>query len=482
MKAPEDRQTPRSSPSASSETGAARGVFARLRHDIRTRLDQILGYSELLEEEAESRGLDGFLPDLHRIRSAGEGILELIDGLLEVPEPGAPPTASAHDLGGDAGGAEPAAQEAETVQQARLLVVDDDEPSRDMLARRLRKRGHEVEVAESGRAALHKIESTRFDLVLLDFMMPGMTGIEVLERLRPTWSANELPVIMVTGKESSKDMVEAFRAGANDYVTKPVDLPVVLARIRTQLALKRASESLLQLTGQVELRNQMIRQVFGRYLTDEVVEGLLENPEGLRLGGEKRRITVLFADLRGFTTMAEKLPPEKVVTLINGFLAVMSKVIMDFGGTIDEFLGDAILVLFGAPVERQDHARAAVACAVQMQLAMEEVNRKNRELGLPEIEMGIGISTGEVVVGNIGSEKRAKYGVVGHTVNLAARIQSQTRGGQILIAAKTLEEAKGDIHVTAETKVTLKGVPDPVRLYEVAGIADTAGSSPGLPS
>ncbi|MEE9563169.1 MAG: adenylate/guanylate cyclase domain-containing protein, partial [Thermoanaerobaculia bacterium] len=112
----------------------------------------------------------------------------------------------------------------------------------------------------------------------------------------------------------------------------------------------------------------------------------------------------------------------------------------------------------------------------------EEVNRQNRELGLPEIEMGIGISTGEVVVGNIGSEKRAKYGVVGHTVNLAARIQSQTRGGQILIAATTLEEAKGDIHVTAETKVTLKGVPDPVRLYEVAGIADTAGGSPGLPS
>jgi class 3 adenylate cyclase len=477
MKAPEDRQTPRGPQSASSDSGAARGVFARLRHDVRTRLDQILGYSELLEEEAESRGLDGFLPDLHRIRSAGEGILELVDGLLEVPEPEAPPTASASESTADASGVEPAVQKADTEQQARLLVVDDDEPSREMLARRLRKRGHEVEVAESGRAALHMIESTRFDLVLLDFMMPGMTGIEMLEKLRPTWSANELPVIMVTGKESSKDMVEAFRAGANDYVTKPVDLPVALARIRTQLALKRASEALLRLTGQVELRNQMIRQVFGRYLTDEVVEGLLEHPEGLRLGGEKRRITVLFADLRGFTTMAEKLPPEKVVTLINGFLAVMSEVIMDFGGTIDEFLGDAILVLFGAPVQRQDHARAAVACAVQMQLAMEEVNRQNRELGLPEIEMGIGISTGEVVVGNIGSERRAKYGVVGHTVNLAARIQAQTRGGQILIAESTLEEAKGEIHVAGETEVTLKGVPEPVRLYEVGGIADTAGWS-----
>lgn len=474
MTASKNRQTPSSPESGSGDTGAARGVFARLRHDIRTRIDQILGYSELLGEEAENRGLDGFLPDLHRIRSAGQGILELVDGLLEVPEAESAPTPAAPEPGDDSRGVAAGASDAAPVQQARLLVVDDDEPSREMLARRLRKRGYEVDVADSGRTALHQIEAERFDLVLLDFMMPEMSGIEVLENLRPSWSANELPVIMVTGKEASRDMVEAFRAGANDYVTKPVDLPVVLARIRTQVALKRASESLLQLTGQVELRNQMIRQVFGRYLTDEVVEGLLEHPEGLRLGGEKRRITVLFADLRSFTTMAEKLPPEKVVTLINGFLAVMSEVIMDFGGTIDEFLGDAILVLFGAPVQREDHARAAVACAVQMQQAMEEVNRKNREMGLPEIEMGIGISTGEVVVGNIGSERRAKYGVVGHTVNLAARIQSQTRGGQILIAATTLEEAKGDIHVAGETEVTLKGVPDPVRLYEVGGIADTA--------
>jgi class 3 adenylate cyclase len=474
MTAPEDRRAPSSPQSGSGETGAARGVFARLRHDIRTRIDQILGYSELLEEEAASRGLDGFLTDLDRIRSAGKGILELVDGLLEVQEPDAPSGASDSASTTDSSGVYHTAQEADSAQPARLLVVDDDELSRDMLARRLRKRGHEVEIAESGRMALREIESSRFDLVLLDFMMPEMNGIEALENLRQTRTASELPVIMVTGKEESRDMVEAFRAGANDYVTKPVDLPVVLARIRTQLTLKRASESLLQLTGQVELRNQMIRQVFGRYLTDEVVEGLLENPEGLRFGGEKRRISVLFADLRGFTTLAEKLPPEKVVTLINGFLAVMSEVIIDFGGTIDEFLGDAILVLFGAPVEREDHARAAVACAVRMQHAMEEVNRGNREHGLPEIEMGIGISTGEVVVGNIGSEKRAKYGVVGHTVNLAARIQSQTSGGQILIGATTLEEAGEAIRVTDETEVTLKGVPDPVRLYEVGGLTDAA--------
>ena len=175
--------------------------------------------------------------------------------------------------------------------------------------------------------------------------------------------------------------------------------------------------------------------------------------------------------------MENKIQSIAFWSLLYDIFAVTSEVIMDFGGTIDEFLGDAILVLFGAPVEREDHARAAVACAAQMQVAMEEVNRKNRELGLPEIEMGIGISTGEVVVGNIGSERRAKYGVVGHTVNLAARIQAHTRGGQILIAASTLEDVSGDVQVAGETEVTLKGVPEPVRLYEVGGFADTGDST-----
>ncbi|MGB6847090.1 MAG: response regulator, partial [Thermoanaerobaculia bacterium] len=201
MTAPEDRRTPRPPQPGSGDTGAARGVFARLRHDIRTRIDQILGYSELLEEEAESRGLEGFLGDLSRIRSAGAGILELVDGLLDVPESEAATAASAIASAGGVVATEPAAQQTEGLQPARLLVVDDDEPSRDMLARRLRKRGHEVEVAESGRTALHRIEAARFDLVLLDFMMPEMSGIEVLENLRQTRSANELPVIMVTGKE-----------------------------------------------------------------------------------------------------------------------------------------------------------------------------------------------------------------------------------------------------------------------------------------
>jgi len=197
---------------------------------------------------------------------------------------------------------------------------------------------------------------------------------------------------------------------------------------------KRVEAELQHLAEQVELRNRFIRQTFGRYLTDEVVATLLETPEGTQMGGEKRKVTMMMTDLRGFTTLSERLQPERVVALLNRHLAAMVDIIKAYDGTIDEFIGDAIFVLFGAPVWREDDAERAVACAVAMQLAMAEVNAHNRQDDMPEVEMGIGIHTGQVVVGNIGSPERMKYGVVGSHVNVAARIQSCTTGGQILVS------------------------------------------------
>ena len=164
---------------------------------------------------------------------------------------------------------------------------------------------------------------------------------------------------------------------------------------------------------------------------------LLASPEKLQLGGEKRQVTILMSDLRGFTSVAERLAPEQVVTIINRYLGTMVDVILQYQGTINEFIGDAILVLFGAPICLEDHAQRAVACAMAMQLAMASVNAQNRDEGLPEVEMGIGMHTGEVVVGNIGSHKRTKYGVVGSPVNLTSRIESYTIGGQVLISETT---------------------------------------------
>jgi adenylate cyclase len=213
-----------------------------------------------------------------------------------------------------------------------------------------------------------------------------------------------------------------------------------------------------------------LRKTFGRYLTDEVVANLLEHPEGLKMGGERRKITILTSDLRGFTALSERLSPEEVVKILNFYLGHMADVITRYQGTIDEFMGDGILVLFGAPTARPDDSTRAIACAVAMQQAMNAVNETMQDWGLPNLEMGIGINTGEVVVGNIGSEKRTKYGVVGSHVNLTYRIESYTTGGQILISETTLQEVKIALKLNGQKDVSPKGVKKPITIYDVGGI------------
>lgn len=358
----------------------------------------------------------------------------------------------------------------DSVPGAVILVVDDNEMNRDLLSRRLTKKGFEVALAESGEAALAWLEANACDLVLLDIMMPGMSGMDVLDRLRETRNVSELPVIMATAKGEQADIVDALRRGANDYVTKPLEFPVVLARVQTQLELKTANDRIRTLAAEVERRNVFIRSVFGRYLTDEVAETLLESPEALAMGGERREVSILLADLRGFTSFSAHRDPQDVMRVVNNFLSKMTDVIIAHGGTIDEFIGDAILALFGAPRPLQDHAQRAVACAAAMQQAMDEVNRENIANGLPEVAIGIGINTGEVVVGNIGSERRAKYGVVGHNVNMAARIEAYTEGGQILISENSRNACGPGLQVNREIRVLPKGFDREIAIYDVAGI------------
>jgi class 3 adenylate cyclase len=321
-------------------------------------------------------------------------------------------------------------------------------------------------------AALDWLAQHPCDLVLLDIMMPGMTGIEMLAKVRETQDGTELPIIMATAKDTREDIVEALGAGANDYVTKPIDFPVGLARVHTQLGLKQANDHVRALASELEKRNRFIRSVFGRYLTDEVAQTLLDSPEGLNLGGERREISILMADIRGFTHMSSHRDPEEVMTIVNNFLTPMTEVILRHGGTIDEFIGDAILALFGAPRAIEDHAATAVACAIEMQQAMSRVNELNREAGLPEVETGIAINSGEVVVGNIGSEMRAKYGVVGHNVNFTARIESYTDGRQILISDRTRDICGTRLSVSGEKSFQPKGFDSPVTVYEVEGIGE----------
>ncbi|HEY8247448.1 MAG TPA: PAS domain-containing protein, partial [Hyphomicrobium sp.] len=232
---------------------------------------------------------------------------------------------------------------------------------------------------------------------------------------------------------------------------------------------KSAEVELERLAKEVELRNHFIRETFGRYLTDDVVATVLETPTGLQVCGEKRKVTMMMTDLRGFTSLSERLPPDRVVAILNRYLAAMVTIIKRYQGTIDEFIGDAIFVLFGAPTWREDDAQRAVACAVAMQLAMEEVNEENRKDDLPEVEMGIGLHTGQVVLGNIGSPERMKYGVVGRHVNLTSRIQSFTTGGQILITDATRRDAGPGLKLGKQTAIKAKGIEHPVTVCEVLG-------------
>ncbi len=236
--------------------------------------------------------------------------------------------------------------------------------------------------------------------------------------------------------------------------------------------LKDSYEQLADLNKELERRNQFIRQTFGRYTSDQIVETLLDAPDGLKLGGEKREVTLLMSDLRGFTAIAERLEPTEVVALLNHYLSAMVELIQPSGGTIDEIIGDAILVLFGAPLAMQDAAQCAVRCALEMQKAMQGVNEYSLQKGWPEIEMGIALHTGEVVVGNIGSTKRSKYGVVGRTVNLTARIESFTVGGQVLVSPTLIRAANQGLILGDEVEVHAKGMQEALRCRELLGHED----------
>jgi adenylate cyclase len=211
--------------------------------------------------------------------------------------------------------------------------------------------------------------------------------------------------------------------------------------------------------------------MFGRYLSTEVMNTLLEDPSALELGGEKRKVTIMMTDLRGFTALSERLKPEQVVQLLNAYFEIMVDVVLQYNGTINEIIGDALLVIFGAPQEMSDRAKRAIACAIEMQNAMVKVNQKNREQGLPDLEMGIGLNETEVIVGNIGSSKRSKYAVVGSGVNMTSRIESYSVGGQILISESVRQEAGDILRIDAQRDVLPKGAETPLRIYEVGGIA-----------
>jgi adenylate cyclase len=463
-------------------------LIANLDYQARAPLNGVIGYSEILLETAVEKEQAEIIPDLEKIHTAGKLFLARLNNIIDFsdldaglksPAPGAADQsplidsvmASLRELAQESA----AAAGGET---GSILVVDDNEINRDLLSRYLARLGHTVQAAADGRQALEMIGTGAFDLVLLDIMMPELNGYQVLQHLKDSSIWRDLPVIMISALDEMDSVVRCIELGAADYLSKPFNPVLLRARVGACLEKKRLRDlekeqkrQLQELNAALEVRNRFIRQTFGRYLSDDIVESILESPDGLNIGGEKRQATILMSDLRGFTSISERLPAEDVVSMVNIYLETMTDIILKYQGTIDEFIGDGILVIFGAPFQRPDDAQRAVACAVEMQLAMASVNDCNRQAGYPEVALGIGVNTGTMVVGNIGSKKRTKYGVVGSNVNLTARIESYTVGGQIFISEDTLKACGDIVRLDNAMKVSPKGVKEPLTIYEVGGIA-----------
>jgi adenylate cyclase len=461
-------------------------LAANLQNKVRIPLNSIIVCSETLLGNAAPQGRLEISADLQKIHSAAELLFSRVNGIVDFAKIDAGLKKSDPEVSDRSSlisrsltSLRELAPESAVVTEGEsgtILVVDDNEINRDLLSRYLERQGHTVRVAHNGREALEMIAIGAFDLVLLDILMPEMNGYQVLQHLKNSETWRDLPVIMISALDEMDSVVRCIELGAVDYLRKPFNQVLLRARVHSCLEKKRLRDlgvvqqrKLQELNATLELRNRFIRQTFGSYLSDEIVDTILQKG-GLNIEGEKRRATILMADLRGFTSISERLPAEEVVAMINIYLETMTEIIQKYQGTIDEFIGDGILVIFGAPIRRPDDPRRAVVCAVEMQLAMASVNERNRQAGYPEVALGIGINTGEVVVGNIGSKKRIKYAVVGRAVNLTARIESYTVGGQIFISESTLDECGDICRINTAIEVRPKGVKKPLTIHEVGGI------------
>lgn len=444
------------------------------KHDLRNSVGAISGYSEIILEELEDA--DELTADTrtyldHQLSDSFK-LLQMLDTLFQSEREFGEDSESGLnvDISSVFDSFDRSDQETAELISGNILVVDDNDSNRNLLAHQLRRQGHEITTAPSGRQALEMIRQSKPDLILLDLFMPDMNGFDVLKEMHTDENLRSVPVIIITGLSDKEAAVKCIEAGAFDLLLKPVNPSLLGARVIACLERKAWHDKEQAYQQELEKSYTFIRKVFGRYLSDEVVQQILESDDGMQMGGGKQIVTIMMTDLRGFSMLSQQLDPQDCVKLLNNYFGVMTPLIQKYDGVIDEFLGDAILAIFGAPVVSDDHAQQAVACAIEMQQAMTEVNRNNQEWGLPAIEMGIAVNTGEVVVGNIGSETRSKYGVVGHQVNLTARIESFTVGGQIMTSEYTVNAIESDVTIAQSLEVEAKGIREPVKIHEITGI------------
>lgn len=334
-----------------------------------------------------------------------------------------------------------------------LLVVDDNKVNRILLARGLEQDGHQVETAENGRQALEKLRMDSFDLVLLDIEMPEMNGYQVLEICLQDPELREIPVIMTSSLDELGSVVKCIELGAEDYLNKPLNPILLQARVNASLEKKR-------------LRDEQ-RKLFRTFATREVADELLKT--GFSLGGNYIDASVMFADIRSFTTLVEKQDPADTIDLLNDYFALMFEAIVGHHGTVNQLEGDGLMAIFGAPVHHAGHREHAVRAALEMIELLKDFNRERAAQEKASIEIGIGIATGRVIAGYTGTQHRATYTCVGDTVNLAARIENYTKDTEspILIDQYTKEGLPPEMNVQALGPIVFKGKRQPIHIFAV---------------
>ncbi len=342
-----------------------------------------------------------------------------------------------------------------------VLVADDRVDNVELVRDLLLMEGYQVVSAYDGQEALDKIGQHMPDLVLLDLDMPLLDGYQVCERLKADPITADIPILMLTAWAAPEQRVRGLQLGAEDYVAKPFDYRELLARVRARLRAKHASD-------QLRAAKQAIRETFERYVSPQVVERLLADPTHVRLGGVQQLVTVLFADLRGYTAVSEALRPDQLVDVLNGYLNVAVQAVLAYEGTISRYAGDLIMAIFNAPLPQPDHPLRAVRAALRLRRDMAD-----HHAALPEhlrTGFGVGVVTGEAVVGNIGAREWMNYTAIGDTVNLAQRLEESAAAGEILMDEKT-RQALGAV-VTAESRglTPIRGRREPVAVYSLLGL------------
>jgi len=335
----------------------------------------------------------------------------------------------------------------------RLLVVDDNKVNRLLLGRSLEQQGHSIAFAENGRQALDALRTGAFDVVLLDIQMPVMDGYQVLEQLIQDPYLRNIPVIITSSMDELDSVVRCIEMGAEDYLIKPVNPVLLRARINASLEKKR-------------LRDQH-QELIRKFVISEVADELLA--KGFRLGGQQVDATTMFADIRSFTTIVETYSPTHVIELLNDYFTLMFEAITDHGGIVNQMVGDGLMAIFGAPVPQSDHRLQAVLAALEMVEMLELFNAERVVRGQTPLRIGVGIATGPVIAGYVGTQHRATYTCVGDTVNLAARLEAHTKqtGKPILIDEETRVGLDDQIPVEALGAELLKGKAQTIRIFSV---------------